>query len=57
MFHCMNLVYCIFWNCLLVTFLVICVVLFFPVCVSLVTRALLFRKEVAIRPVTEMWLE
>jgi len=31
MFHCMNLVDCIFWICLLVPFLVVCVVLFFPV--------------------------
>ena len=53
MFHCMNLVDCIIWICLLVPFLVMCGFIF-P---TVFSKALLFRKEMAIGPARVMWLE
>jgi len=53
MFHCMNLVDCIFWICLLVPFLVA----WFYFSQSVFTKALLFRKDVAIGLARVIWLE
>ena len=44
MFHCMNLVDCIFWICVLVLFLVMCVFTV-PCQLSMFGKALLFRNE------------
>jgi len=56
MFHCMNLVDCIFGICLLVSFF--CYVWFyFSQSVFSKVLPLLFIKEVAIGPARVMWLE